>query len=210
MPEENDHEINLWARLLKITDAAKKIPKLGKNTFANYDYVRAVDLIAHVKELMVLWGVHQTLSVVDSRRIMHGKNFHSEIDCIATFINVDKPEERHEVLCRGVAADTLDKDISKALTAVTKYLFTTEFKIVTSDVVDIESQKKEHGENDNLPRVTDEQIINLRALCESLGFPIDETLASLAKKVYRIKKIEDLQETFYEDAVGKLNAKATQ
>lgn len=198
-------DLNIYQRLLKITEEAEKIPKNGYNNFSKYNYVVAADLFNHIKPLMVKYGVHDTLAVKSSARSQYGKNFHTELDCVGTFINIDKPDERHVVDCRGVAADTLDKDTPKAYTSARKNLYTSEFNIITADVQDIEGQTKPQGDNDNVNLITESQYVDLRSLCEEAGWPVDETLNRLAKR-FNIKKIEDLPASQYKDAVEVINA----
>ena len=57
--------------------------------------------------------------------------------------------------------------------------------------------------------ITEEQLIDLQSLCEGHGFPADKTLQKLAA-LWKLSKIEDMHQTWYEKAVEKINAKAKQ
>ena len=197
-------ELNIYQRLAAITTEAQKIPKSGWNDFSKYHYIQAVDVINHVSELLLKHGVHVTISETEFSRELKGKNFHSAIKCDATFINMDNPDDIHNVYYWAVASDTLDKDIYKAKTNGLKYLFIQEFKLITDDVQDIEMKDGGDGE-DNLERITEKQIIQLREICESKNFPLEPTLNRLANKIYNVKKIEDLPAGQFKSAQKFLN-----
>lgn len=138
MAEET--KLNIYQKLLAITEDAEQIPKRGVNSFSNYNYVLAVDVIGHIRKLLIKHGVHVSISEIgDLKRYRDGKNFHSEVSSIASFINTDDPKDYHKVTYHAVAADTLDKDIYKAKTGGLKYLFSQEFKIITDNFVDVET-----------------------------------------------------------------------
>ena len=197
-------ELNIHQRLAKITEDAQKIPKRGRNDFSKYDYIMAVDVINHISELCLQNGVRVTISETEFARALHGKNFHTSIKCDATFINTDDPADVHHVFYWAVAADTLDKDIYKAKTNGLKYLFIQEFKLITDDVKDIETKDGGDGA-DNLERITESQIVNLREIAESKNFPWEPTLNRLANKIFGIKKIEELPASQFEKAQKFLN-----
>jgi hypothetical protein len=125
----------------KITEDCENIPKNGYNSFSNYKYVTAIDVIGHIKKLLIEHGVSLKISENKLERSQHGKNFHSFIECEATFTNVDNKDDFTNVKYMSVSADTLDKDIFKAKTNGLKYLLSQTFLIVTNDFIDTESDK---------------------------------------------------------------------
>jgi len=128
--------------MLNISSGSAKIPKRGRNNFSKYNYVLAVDVINEVSRLLVKEGVCLNISQLGVKREQVGKNWHCVVECLATFSNVDNPKEQKKVNFFGIAADTLDKDLYKALTNGLKYLFTQQFLIVTDDVIDVEQDNK--------------------------------------------------------------------
>ncbi len=59
-------------------------------------------------------------------------------------------------------------------------------------------------EEKSYKKISDFQYINLREICDSLDFPIDETLQKMAKVVYQLKDIKDLPADWFDAAVKKL------
>lgn len=58
-------------------------------------------------------------------------------------------------------------------------------------------------------KISESQVIDLKALCEQYAFPVDETLDRLAQ-AWRLEKIEDMPSHWFNHAVEKINAKATE
>lgn len=134
--------LNIYQRMLKITSEAGKIPKNGYNAHGKYKYVKAADCINSISKLLVVNGVSLTISDnLESRGLVgNGKQIHSHLNCIATFVSVDNPEEKIVVPYSTVSGDISDKDVFKAKTNGLKYLFTQMFLLVTDDVRDTEEE----------------------------------------------------------------------
>jgi hypothetical protein len=207
-----EEKLNIYQRLLKITEEAEQIPKRGWNDFSKYNYVMAVDVIGHVKKLLVKYGVYASVSELNHQRTSKkedGKNWHSTIACVGSFFCIDNPTDKHEVSYFSTSADTLDKDIFKAKTNGLKYLFSQQFLIVTDDFIDAENHDVENPANQKPITISNEQHINLVEICESKGVEqknIDATLQNLAKS-FKLKKIMDLPEIWFEDAQNRLDKK---
>lgn len=158
-------DTGIYKKLLAITEEAQQIPKNGFNDFSKYKYVKAVDALGAIRKLLIKHGVHLSISEISCKRYRDGKNFHTEIECQATFADVDTGD-CHKTRFFSVSADTLDKDIFKAKTNGLKYLFTQEFKLVTDDFIDTEQ-----GGDHELPeeKITKDQIKEIEDLKEKLG-----------------------------------------
>lgn len=193
-------EKNIYQRLLAITEDAEQIPKRGKNTFSNYDYVLAIDVIGHVRKLLIKHGVHVSISETgDLKRYRDGKNFHSETTSTAKFINTDNPTDTHEVKYHAVAADTLDKDIYKAKTGGLKYLFSQEFKIITNDFIDVET-------GDDKPTMANkQQLADITTLQKDAKIS-DKEFEKRLKKKYNISKAKELNEDQAKELIKSLGA----
>jgi hypothetical protein len=132
--------------MLKVTEAVQNIEKKGHNSFSNYDYVRAVDVIAGVQKELVSNKIYLTISekhaiFTEEAREKGGFNHYTDLGCIAKFINAEKPDEFIEVEYNARASDTGDKDIYKAKTNGLKYLLTQQFMLVTDVLIDAEDNK---------------------------------------------------------------------
>ena len=77
--------------------------------------------------------------------------------------------------------------------------------MVTDDFIDTEDDRVEDPKNQKPLTITDEQLITLREICDSKGFPIDATLERLAVKIFNIKKIDELPRDGFEKAKEFLN-----
>jgi len=182
-------ELNIYQKLLAITEEAEQIPKNGYNEFSKYKYVKAVDALGAIRKLLIKHKVHLTTREIGCKRYRDGKNFHTEIQCIAKFINIDNPEDVHETSFFSVSADTLDKDIFKAKTNGLKYLFTQEFKLVTDDFIDTE-QGGEHEDPEPEP-ITDSQAEEIFKLQEQ-GKISSEDFSVRLKKKFGVDNVDRL------------------
>lgn len=101
------------------------------------------------------------------------------------------------------------KNQLQAIKSTRTYLKIETFEAVTG-LVSSENNCDDDGNAGGkpVPKITAEQLANLRALCEGYSMPAGTTLQRLAEKVYRLEKIEDLNESFYENAVERINGKA--
>jgi hypothetical protein len=146
---------NIYQRMLAISSEASNIPKRGHNSYAHYDYVRAVDVIAEIGKLLVTHGVYLSISELDYKRERYekpnekGMSNNSIVRCMARFVNVDCPNDEVAVEYYGVASDSSDKDIYKAKTGALKYLLTQQFLVVTDAVADPEENKPDIPKPDN-------------------------------------------------------------
>lgn len=193
-------EKNIYQRLSLITEEAGQIPKRGKNTFSNYNYVLAVDVIGHIRKLLIKHGVHVSISETENlKRYRDGKNFHCETTSTAKFINIDNPTDIHEVRYHAVAADTLDKDIYKAKTGGLKYLFSQEFKIITNDFIDVETS------DDKPAMANDQQLVDITTLQKKIKIPDNEFTKRLKKK-FGISATKELTEDQAEELIKSLGA----
>jgi len=185
-------EGGIYRKLLEITEEAEKIPKNGYNEFSKYNYVKAVDALGAIRKLLIKHGVHLTISELGCKRYRDGKNFHTEIEAKATFIDIDTGDY-HSTTFFSVSADTLDKDIFKAKTNGLKYLFTQEFKLVTDDFVDVE----QGGEHEKPPEpITENQIDKIDELKK-------EAKINTAEKEIKFKN--RLQQLYKTPAIDRLD-----
>ena len=139
--------MNIFKKMLKVTEAVQNVEKKGHNAFANYDYVRAVDVIGSVqKELVankISLVITETAFVPSTETTAAGKaNHYTDLKCQASFVNAEKPDEKITVDYFARASDTGDKDIYKAKTNGLKYLLTQQFMIITDVLVDAEQDNK--------------------------------------------------------------------
>lgn len=121
---------------------------------------------------------------------------HYEID----YVNIDNPDEKITVPIWSVAEDHGDKGPGKALSYATKYAHLKVFNIETGESDESRADQKPAP-------IADENIVTLREICESGGLPIDETLQAMAKKVFRVSKVQEIPLIEFERACEMLNKK---
>ena len=139
--------MNIFEKMLKVTEAVQNVEKKGHNAFANYDYVRAVDVIGSVQKELVANKISLVITekafVPSTETTAAGKaNHYTDLKCQASFVNAEKPDEKITVDYFARASDTGDKDIYKAKTNGLKYLLTQQFMIITDVLVDAEQDNK--------------------------------------------------------------------
>lgn len=141
-------KLNIYQRMNNIMNECQKVEKNGFNKFGGYKYVMAVDVIGNIQKLLVSNGVHLTINETscERREYMNAKgvtNYFSKLGATATFVNIDKPDDKIEVTYFSISADSGDKDIFKAKTNGLKYVLSQQFMIVSSDFIDTENDSNE-------------------------------------------------------------------
>jgi hypothetical protein len=172
--------------MLKVTENIQNIEKKGHNDYSNYDYVRAVDVISEVQKELVKNKIYLAISEMDHKvssvaKEKGGFTNYSDITCKATFFNVEKPEEKIEVMYFARASDSGDKDIYKAKTNGLKYLLTQQFMIVTDVLIDAE---QDHKTVDTPKKETPKYIKpEPTKVCATCGVPVEDKVVvfSMAK-----------------------------
>lgn len=137
--------LNLYQKLLKITEEVGKIEKTGKNAMQGYSFIEQARVVAELRPQLAKWGVFIIPETV-SRRIERFENkkgtisVHANVGSRYTVVNADKPEERFiSEWDAGEAIDTSDKATNKAATASHKYFLMKLFNISDKDDADSES-----------------------------------------------------------------------
>ncbi len=117
------------------------------------------------------------------------------------FVNIDNPEDLVTYSIGACAEDHGDKAPGKAASYAVKTIFLKAFNIETGEGDESRKEQKPTP-------ITELQLINLREICESKEYDADKKLASLADRVYGLKKIEDLPVAYFEDAQERLSKMA--
>lgn len=147
---EDIKEMNLFQRLHACMGLAGQMGKGGYNEHSRYTYVKASDVAKKFQELLLLYRVFCTASVEE---VVHQKtqtatgkpSMFVGVKVRYTFINIDDPEDKFEVIGAGDGMDSGDKGLYKALTGSEKYLFSLNFCMGSDD--DAETDSPEIGGN---------------------------------------------------------------
>lgn len=136
---------SLAAKLCAIMGEAGAIEKGGTNSFQNYKYVRESDVADKMRTLFATAGVfvlHDVASV-DAKPFQNSKGgttFEVSVAVQYTLINADVPAEFYKVTAYGIAHDTGDKALYKALSGAHKYFLMKTFNLGSED--DVENEKE--------------------------------------------------------------------
>lgn len=122
-PIERTHTHEIWK------DGKKK---------GEFPYISHDDVTAHVRRAMIRHGIMVVPTV--TKRENNGNR--TEIDVSVTFVNVDKPEDKIEILVPGYGVDFADKGPGKAFSYAVKYAYLKLFMLNSSD--DIEEHDMPH------------------------------------------------------------------
>ena len=134
----HDPKLNLFQRLLRVSEEVGKIHKGGYNSHSKYNYVSEADVSNQFREAFLKYGVYCSVSTVDENFLQtQTKSGTAQVYAMVTseftFVNVDKPEEKHIIRSKGHGVDTGDKGIYKAMTGAVKYGLLKSFCIGTDD-----------------------------------------------------------------------------
>jgi hypothetical protein len=197
-------ELNLYQKLLKITEAIGKIEKTGRNNMQNYTFIEQSKIVGELRPLLAEYGVFikpETISrdveryEVTRSNGKQGVDVHVTVNSKFTVINADKPDE--QMICEwdaGEAIDSSDKATNKAVTASNKTFLMKLFNISDQDDGDANSPQITTTSGQKVRTASQKQINWLRttaerelgldsdaAINEFLGFPIDKLPQSKVK-----------------------------
>lgn len=215
--------MNIYEKLLNITNEMKTVAKnlevgIGKNS---YKAVKESDVLKAVKELEAKHKVYSypsnrkilESSVLQTRKeyqgqVTEGNQIFMRIETTYTFINVDKPDEKIEIITYGDGLDNGDKAPGKAMTYADKYALLKAYKIISGE--DIDSKKSPDNANykkivaeediqDKL--VTDKEVqMLLKLLKQSTETGTQKNIENTLKK-YKKGRLEDLMMTEYVEII---------
>lgn len=150
-------ELNIYQRLLKITDELKTVEKnlnVQVTKTNSYKAVGERDVLDAVKPLEVKYGVYSYAydrKVIDSGELVSSrkdyqtgeyhdiKQLYLRLEVTYRFINVDNPNEYIDIKTYGDGIDTGDKATGKAMTYADKYALLKAYKISTGEDPDQEA-----------------------------------------------------------------------
>lgn len=209
-------ELNIYQRLLKITEELKTVEKnLSVQVSAKNSYkaVSERDVLDAVKPLEAKYGVYSYAydrKIIDSGEltsikkdyqtgeIKEQKQLYMRLEVTYRFVNVDNPQEYIEIKTYGDGIDTGDKSTGKAMTYADKYALLKAYKISTGDDPDQEAS----GELKKLStdKATQKQIEYIRSVYKG------ENLFNLLS-ANNIKTLDELPKSKATEIIGKLRNK---
>ncbi len=206
-------ELNIYQRLLKITEELKtveknlNVPVSSKNS---YKAVSERDVLDAVKPLEAKYGVYsyaydrkiiENGELVSNKKdfqtgeIKEQKQLYMRLEVTYRFVNVDNPQEYIEIKTYGDGIDTGDKATGKAMTYADKYALLKAYKISTGEDPDQEA-------SDELKSYKDEKA-SPKQLAIISKYYKDDSLQKLLN-ANNIAKLEDLPKAKASELISKL------
>jgi hypothetical protein len=140
--------MNLYQKLLKITEEIGTVEKSGRNQQQGYAFIEQAQVVAAVRVALAKYGVmilpEATIRTLDKFQNQKGTTFvWARVSSRYTIVNADDPEERMVLEWDGgEAMDTSDKATNKAITASQKYFLMKLFNISDREDPDLQSHEQ--------------------------------------------------------------------
>jgi hypothetical protein len=143
-------KLNIYQRMLKVQKDVVFVKKENRGglKFKTVTHDQVVELC---RKSFMKHGIHVSASLTDhevevvrSQKVKDGKsyeavNLFTKVDLQVSFVNVDNPEDRIEVVMGGHGIDPQDKGIGKAISYGKKYAILTALLLETGDDPDKEN-----------------------------------------------------------------------
>lgn len=204
-------DLNLYQKLLAITEEIGKIEKTGKNSMQGYSFIEQAKIVAELRPLLKKHGVFIIPESV-SRTIERFENkkgtitVHSNVKSRYTVVNADNPEERFvSEWDGGEALDTSDKATNKATTASHKYYLMKLFNISDKEDGDADSPSLTSSKQvRKITFATDKQITWIRNEAAKIsGYEHGEDIDNWIESILTIRP-EQVPSYKVKDAVDKI------
>lgn len=127
----------LWARIARVMEESKAIPKNGYNDFHKYHYTMETDLVEGIRPLLVKHGLALTVSTESVTR----EGDVTTVGCKFTLTDTETGD-KSEAMFYGQGQDKADKGIYKAYTGCVKYYLLKTFLIPTGNDPEEDGGKK--------------------------------------------------------------------
>lgn len=208
-----ESQLNIYQRLLKITEELKTVEKnlsvqVTKNN--SYKAVGERDVLDAVKPLEAKYGVYSyaydrkiidngeltsTRKDFQTGEVKELKQLYMRLEVVYRFVNVDNPEEFVEIKTYGDGIDSGDKAAGKAMTYADKYALLKAYKISTGEDPDQEP-------SDELKSYKDEKA-SQKQLAMISKYYKDDSLQKLLS-TNNIAKLEDLPKAKASELITKI------
>lgn len=194
-PDQSEHA-SLAAKLAEVMGEVGWIPKKGRNTFQNYEYVREVDIVDSVRDKLAVRKVaviprvvHMEYQPMTTSKGVAG--YFAVVTMSYTFVDGDSGETL-TVEAVGAGTDQPgDKAFYKAQTGAKKYALTQAFLIATGD--DPEDEQAPKTRKAPAKDTKSEPSRAKKPEDESQASPVGETEKKL-RRIQLIQKVKKLHE----------------
>lgn len=141
-------ELNVYQRIHAVSNEIGTVGKDGRNDFHKYDYATEASFVHALRPLLYKHGLVIVPSAASIPQVQDGI---THLTMKFTIVNIDKPDEKVDMIIPGQGQDKGDKGIYKALTGAKKYFIALAFMVATGDDPEKEDRKDRSTEKTNLP-----------------------------------------------------------
>lgn len=183
---------NLASKLVKIMSECALIQKNGVNSFHNYRYVMASDLMEKVNAALVKYDVASVVNseIIDMRDSVSKSGSTEHLVTIRTKVTLIDCASSETLTIEGLGsgADVADKAVAKALTSSLKYAYMMTLNIATGDdpEADVETDRRNAPQQAATPVSKPHAQDDGDPVCSDCGAPL--TKGVLKVSVSRFNK----------------------
>lgn len=192
---DNRENMKIAKKLVNVMLECSHVAKNGVNSFHNYKYATAEDVLCKVNEALaknkLASIVHPTLVSFDEVTTLKGNTEHLATISVQIQLIDGESGETVEIYGLGSGQDAGDKAVMKAQTAAIKYAYMMSLCIATGDdpeadsrideVTTAEQQTKKAGSTVNKPKKETAQQV---AICTGCGADISEKVLHYSVNKY--------------------------
>lgn len=185
---------NLAKKLVNVMQECGHVAKNGTNSFHQYKYVTAADVLQIVNDSLTKHGIITTVesTLLDMHEVKTAKG-NSEnlatVEVVVSFIDSDSGESL-KIKGLGSGQDAGDKAVAKAQTMGIKYAYLTSFAIDTGDDPEADSHTDEvmncnqnFNPNSNFQKNTT-NFKNNSCTCSECGSKISQKVADFSQQKF--------------------------
>jgi len=202
-------KMNILQRINGVMGEIKYVKKTKQVGYGNAAYMAVThdEVTKSLHPLLVKYGIVVLPELIDERVVETGTLtsggtpiIRCEAKYKVLFVSISDKDDFASVVVSAHANDHGDKAPGKALSYAVKNAKLKVFDLETGE--DEEERIEEHP-----GPLTGTQLEALQIYTDELGFPVDETLDSLAQRVYRVDSSDQIPSAAYNDARRRLKKK---
>ena len=175
---------NIAAKLVKVMEECRAIPKNGTNSFHHYKYTTSADVMEKINTALVKQNLISIVipELINSMEVLTAKGTTEHLVTVKTDITLIDSESGEELhLCGlGSGQDGGDKAVMKAQTAAIKYAYMLSFAISSTD--DPEADPKT-DENTTIPQASN-GVATLPLTCSDCPSKITTGIQNVSMNKY--------------------------
>jgi hypothetical protein len=199
--------MNLYQRINAVRAQVREVQKNKVHQHHKYAFAGHDSVTASVRNAMVEHGIDQSVSVIERESLPDGRTC---VQVQVIWINVDKPEERKEVISFG-EGPPLDKNgqgapqhIGSAISYAVKFALLKNFMLVGDDTPDIETYSDTGGYTPapQQKMMPDDHIVQLHdeLACADSPAALEKIAERISARRYQIPEAElnKLEQLYFE------------